>query len=140
MLVGLGPKAFVVTGNIPFASPYRPVWLGLGAVAFDLLLAVVVTSVLRARIGVRAWRTVHWLAYASWPLALVHSLTVVENLALGRGFSTGTGGRILWKVERRNAAEITIFKSLGMAVEDVAAARLAFERASERGLGRGVVI
>lgn len=41
---------------------------------------------------------------------------------------------------RRNAAEITIFKSLGMAVEDVAAARLAFERASERGLGRGFVL
>jgi ornithine cyclodeaminase/alanine dehydrogenase-like protein (mu-crystallin family) len=41
---------------------------------------------------------------------------------------------------RRGAAEITIFKSLGMAVEDVAAARLAFERASERGLGRGFVL
>jgi len=38
---------------------------------------------------------------------------------------------------RRDAGEITIFKSLGMAVEDVAAARLAYERASERGLGRG---
>src|SRR6185503_17306839 len=47
------------------------------------------------------------------------------------------GGRI---PGRRNAAEITIFKSLGMAVEDVAAARLAFERASERGLGRGFVL
>ena len=41
---------------------------------------------------------------------------------------------------RRDAAEITIFKSLGMAVEDVAAARLAWERASERGLGRGFVL
>jgi ornithine cyclodeaminase len=41
---------------------------------------------------------------------------------------------------RRDDAEITLFKSLGMAVEDVAAARLAFERASERGLGRGAVI
>ena len=39
---------------IPFVSPYRPVWLGLGAVAFDLLLALVVTSLLRARIGYRA--------------------------------------------------------------------------------------
>ena len=47
------------------------------------------------------------------------------------------GGRI---PGRRSAAEITIFKSLGMAVEDVAAARLAFERASERGLGRGFVL
>ena len=41
---------------------------------------------------------------------------------------------------RRNATEITIFKSLGMAVEDVAAARLAFERAAALGLGRGVVV
>ena len=41
---------------------------------------------------------------------------------------------------RRSPAEITLFKSLGMAVEDVAAARLAFERASEKGLGRGIVI
>lgn len=47
------------------------------------------------------------------------------------------GGRV---AGRRNAREITIFKSLGMAVEDVAAARLAFERASERGLGRGFVL
>jgi len=59
---------------VPFASPYRPVWLGLGAVAFDLLLALVLTSYLRSRIGARAWRAVHWLAYAAWPVALVHSL------------------------------------------------------------------
>jgi sulfoxide reductase heme-binding subunit YedZ len=59
---------------IPFVSKYRPLWLGFGALAFDLLLALVVTSLLRARIGYRAWRAVHWLAYASWPLALVHGL------------------------------------------------------------------
>ncbi|HEX6763390.1 MAG TPA: ferric reductase-like transmembrane domain-containing protein [Gaiellaceae bacterium] len=59
---------------VPFVSAYRPVWLGLGAVAFDLLLAIVVTSLLRVRIGVRRWRTVHWLAYACWPVALVHGL------------------------------------------------------------------
>ena len=47
------------------------------------------------------------------------------------------GGRI---PGRRGDGEITIFKSLGMAVEDVAAAHLAFERASERGLGRGFVL
>jgi sulfoxide reductase heme-binding subunit YedZ len=59
---------------VPFASPYRPLWLGLGAVVFDLLLALVLSSYLRTRIGARAWRGVHWLAYASWPIALVHSL------------------------------------------------------------------
>jgi methionine sulfoxide reductase heme-binding subunit len=59
---------------IPFISAYRPFWLGLGAVAFDLLLALVVTSLLRHRIGYRTWRIVHWLAYACWPVAVLHGL------------------------------------------------------------------
>jgi len=46
---------------VPFVSSYRPVWLGLGAVASDVLIAVVVTSVLRGRFGYRAWRVTHWL-------------------------------------------------------------------------------
>jgi alanine dehydrogenase len=41
---------------------------------------------------------------------------------------------------RRSSGEITVFKSLGMAVEDVAAAHLAYVRATERGLGRGVAL
>jgi ferric reductase like protein len=59
---------------VPFVSAYRPVWLGLGAVASDVLIALVVTSVLRRRFGYRAWRVTHWLAYACWPIALVHGL------------------------------------------------------------------
>ena len=59
---------------IPFRSPYRPIWVGLGALAFDMLLAVAITSGLRRRIGAGAWRGVHWLAYACWPIAVVHGL------------------------------------------------------------------
>src|SRR2546428_5947614 len=59
---------------VPFAASYRSVWLGLGAVALDLLLALIVTSLLRNRIGLRTWRAVHWLAYPSWPVALEYSL------------------------------------------------------------------
>ncbi len=59
---------------VPFAGAYRPFWLGLGAVAFDLLLAVTITSLLRQRVGYASWRAVHWLAYASWPIALLHGL------------------------------------------------------------------
>lgn len=69
---------------LPFLSPYRPVWLGLGTVAFDLLLALVATSLLRARIGLRGWRAVHWLAYVSWPVALMH------------GLGTGSDGKSGW--------------------------------------------
>ncbi|HLM84596.1 MAG TPA: ferric reductase-like transmembrane domain-containing protein [Solirubrobacteraceae bacterium] len=63
-----------VDAIIPFIGSYRPFWLGLGAVAFDLLLAIAITSVLRQRLGHRAWRITHWLAYACWPIALLHGL------------------------------------------------------------------
>ena len=69
---------------VPFISSYRPFWLGLGAVAFDLLLAVTITSLLRRRIGVDTWRRVHWLAYACWPVALLH------------GFGTGSDVKSGW--------------------------------------------
>jgi sulfoxide reductase heme-binding subunit YedZ len=59
---------------IPFGGHYRPFWLGLGAVSLDLMAAVVVTSLLRQRLGHRTWRLTHWLAYASWPVAFAHSL------------------------------------------------------------------
>ena len=59
---------------VPFASSYRPIWLGLGAAAFDLLLAVTITSLLRVHVGHRLWRLVHWLAYLCWPAAIMHSL------------------------------------------------------------------
>jgi len=59
---------------VPFASSYRPIWLGLGAVALDLLISVTITSLLRVHVGFRLWRLVHWLAYACWPAAIMHSL------------------------------------------------------------------
>ena len=73
VLDGFAPIA-LTHAVIPFVSPYRPLWLGLGALSFDLLLALVVTSLLRARIGTRAWRTVHWLSYVCWPVAVLHGL------------------------------------------------------------------
>jgi predicted ferric reductase len=68
---------------VPFRSPYRPLWLGLGALAVDLLLAVVVTSLLRARIGYRAWKAVHWAAYACWPVAVLHGMGTGTDTKLG---------------------------------------------------------
>jgi sulfoxide reductase heme-binding subunit YedZ len=59
---------------VPFASAYKTGWVGLGAVALDLLLALVATSLVRRRLGHRAWRRVHWLAYACWPVAVAHGL------------------------------------------------------------------
>ena len=69
---------------VPFTSAYRPLWLSLGTIAFDLLLALVITSLLRARLGYRSWRLVHWFAYLAWPVALWH------------GLGTGTDSRLPW--------------------------------------------
>jgi sulfoxide reductase heme-binding subunit YedZ len=65
---------------LPFLSGYRPLAIGLGALAVDLGGAVLLTSLLRGRIGYRSWRAVHWLAYLAWPLAFAHSLTVGSDL------------------------------------------------------------
>ncbi|TMC48274.1 MAG: ferric reductase, partial [Chloroflexi bacterium] len=74
----------LVAATVPFGSYYRPFWLGLGTLSVELMLAVVVTSLLRQVIGARAWRMTHWLAYAAWPVAVLH------------GLGTGTDAFSLW--------------------------------------------
>jgi predicted ferric reductase len=69
---GIGWLAVV----LPFVGSYHPFWLGLGALAFDLLVALVVSSLLRPRIDVRVWRVVHWAAYVCWPVAVAHGLGI----------------------------------------------------------------
>ena len=73
VLDGYAPITFL-DSVVPFISSYRPIWLGLGAVASDLVLALVITSLIRVRIGLRTWRGIHWTAYACFPIAIVHSL------------------------------------------------------------------
>ena len=65
---------------LPFASPYRTLAIGLGTLAVDLAGAVLITSLVRVRLGFRAWRAVHWLAYLAWPVAFAHSLTAGNDL------------------------------------------------------------
>ena len=69
---------------IPFRSGYRPLWVGLGTTAFDLLLAVIITSLLRRRIPPRILKSVHWAAYLLWALAVVHSLGAGTDRLLTR--------------------------------------------------------
>ena len=68
---------------IPFASGYERLWLGLAAIALDLMLAMIVTSLLRGRLNRVVWKAVHLLAYASWPVAFAHSLGSSKDLQQG---------------------------------------------------------
>jgi sulfoxide reductase heme-binding subunit YedZ len=76
---------------IPFNGSYRPFWLGLGAVSFDLILAVTFTSLLRQRMGYSTWRTIHWLTYASWPIALLHTFGTGSDVKSGWMLWLGVG-------------------------------------------------
>lgn len=65
---------------LPFVSGYERLALGLGAIAMDLMIALIITSLLRGRMNPRTWRLTHWLAYACWPVAFLHSILSSKDL------------------------------------------------------------
>lgn len=75
----------------PVGATYKPLWLALGSVAFDVMLLVVLTSLLRERLGQRAWKVVHLLGYLSWPLALVHSVGIGTDATSSWARQVGLG-------------------------------------------------
>jgi sulfoxide reductase heme-binding subunit YedZ len=76
---------------VPFGGTYKPVWLGLGAFALDLLIAVTATSLLRHRMSHRPWRAVHVMAYAAWGLGLLHGLQMGTDSASAWGAALNYG-------------------------------------------------
>jgi sulfoxide reductase heme-binding subunit YedZ len=89
---------------VPFVNSYRSFWLGLGTVAAELLVALIVTSLLRHRIGLRAWRFLHWAAYLAWPVAVAHGLgTGTDNGRWWLWLTTGAcvalvAGCVIWRL------------------------------------------
>ena len=89
---------------IPFASSYKAAWLSLGAIALDLLIALTVTSLVRGRLGYKAWRRLHWLAYACWPVAVAHGLGIGTDrsatwvIALTLACVVSVGGVATWRI------------------------------------------
>jgi len=112
---------------IPFASTYRPLWLGLGVVAAELVMALAITSALRSRITYRAWRALHWIAYACWPLALLHGVgtgsdvrtswfTVLDVVCVGAVFSALVGWRLVHGWPRAATFRLSAALGSGLAV------------------------
>ncbi len=56
----------------PWGATYEPFWLGLGTLAFDLMVLVAFTSAIRSRVSATGWHRVHLLGYAVWPIAFAH--------------------------------------------------------------------
>ena len=114
-----------LTAVVPFSSYYRTLWLGLGTIAFELLLAIVATSLVRGFIGQAAWRWVHWLTYAAWPLGVLH------------GLGTGTDAWSPWffvltVICVGAVAAALVYRLVAGSPDPLTAPRAAFEAAVER--------
>jgi predicted ferric reductase len=110
---------------VPFSSSYRTLWLGLGVIAFQLLTAILITSLVRGLLGHRTWRAIHWLTYAAWPIGIIH------------GLGTGTDTWSAWML----AITAACVAAVGMAVivrlttgstDPLASARASFRSAVDR--------
>ena len=69
---------------VPGVSHYRGTWVALGTIAFDIVLAVILTSLVRLRISAKVWRRLHLTVYLAWPLAWLHFLKTGTDAAHGR--------------------------------------------------------
>jgi len=114
---------------VPFDSNYRTFWLGLGVIAFELLLAIVATSLVRGFIGHRSWRAIHWLTYAAWPVGVVH------------GVGTGTDTWSAWMLAITSGCVAAVGVAALVRVtsgprDPLAASRAGFRAAVDRRLPR----
>ena len=94
----------LISAVVPFTSGYEGFWLGLGAISLDIMLALIVTSLIRGRLNRKVWRAVHWLAYASWPIAFAHSIGSSADLQRGLLLDLAVAcallvaGSLVWRV------------------------------------------
>jgi len=99
---------------VPGTASFNPWPVGLGAVALDLLLAVVISSGLRRYLSKRVWLVVHWSAYVCFPVAVAHA---VVNASFRGGtwwtlvvplVSTGLVIAALWHRRARRRAAVPL--------------------------------
>lgn len=99
---------------VPFASNFSRFWVGLGAVALDLMVAVIISSLLRPHLKAGTWRGIHWLAYLCWPIALVHTFGVGTDsrahwvIALVVACVIAVGGALVWRFSRSGGQSTTV--------------------------------
>jgi DMSO/TMAO reductase YedYZ heme-binding membrane subunit len=114
---------------VPFDSNYRTFWLGLGVISFELLLAIVATSLVRGSIGHGTWRAIHWLTYAAWPVGVLH------------GMGTGTDTWSAWMLGITSACVAAVGLAAILRItsgprDPLAAPRESFRAAVDRRLPR----
>jgi DMSO/TMAO reductase YedYZ heme-binding membrane subunit len=74
----LAQRSHVIDAVVPFLSPYRTFYIGLGTIASDLIVLLVVTSILRKRFTGHGqawrWRAIHYGSYVAFVFGVLHGL------------------------------------------------------------------
>jgi predicted ferric reductase len=85
---------------VPFASPYKPFWTGLGVLALYLFIALITSFYARKRIGQKVWRSLHYTSYAGFLMALSHGLMAGSDSSepVMRALYLFTGGAAIFLV------------------------------------------
>ena len=94
----------IVDGFVPFLAAADPLWRGLGTVAADLLLAIIITSLARHRLPAPVFRVIHWAVYPLWVLAFVH------------GLGSGTDAGSLWYLGTSLVALVTVLAAVAFRI------------------------
>lgn len=94
---------------VPFLAPYRPLAVGLGVLAAYAAIVVHASFALRARIGQRAWRALHFLSFAVFFGATTHGLLAGTDSGLTwvRGVYAGSAALVLWLTFYRAGAALS---------------------------------
>lgn len=113
---------------IPFGAAYRPIWLGLGVAATWVLVGVAASSALRNHLGPRVWRLIHWAAYASWPLAVIH------------GVGTGSDSQAPWMIAVVTSCVAAVLFALALRLGHGRLATLPIRAAAAIGVAAAMVV
>ncbi len=115
----------VLSAVIPFISSYKRVPVALGTIAFDLMIAVWISSLAKTRIANSSWRFIHWFSWMAYAVAVIHAFLTGTDSRHGIGFvvvlasaAIGAGAGV-WRFAARpaRAAGRTALSPLGAVVE-----------------------
>ena len=74
----LAQRVHVLDAVVPFLSPFRTFYIGLGTIASDLIILLVITGIMRGRFNAHGrawrWRAIHYTSYASFVFGVWHGL------------------------------------------------------------------
>jgi predicted ferric reductase len=87
----IADRATPIDAFVPFVNTHRTVAVGFGTLAAYLMILVTASGIVRARFAGRTrpwlWRTLHAIAYVSWPVAIIHGLAAGRSAAGWVGLS-----------------------------------------------------